>query len=50
MDIKDAFRYILVAPNNQWLLGFSWNGQHYIETCLPLSLATAPFTFNLFGE
>jgi hypothetical protein len=39
-----------VAPNNQWLLGFSWKGQHYRETCLPFGLATAPLIFNLFGE
>jgi hypothetical protein len=49
-DIKDAFRNIPVALNNQWLLGFSWNGQHYSETCLPFGLATAPLIFNLFGE
>ena len=48
-DIKDAFRNIPVAPN-QWLLGFSWNRQHYSETCLPFGLSTAPAIFNLFGE
>ena len=49
-DIKDAFRNIPVAPNNQWLLGFSWNGQHYSEACLPFGLTTAPAIFNLFAE
>jgi len=49
-DIKDAFRNVPVALNNQWLLGFSWNGQFYSETCLPFGLATAPLIFNLFGE
>jgi hypothetical protein len=49
-DIKDAFRNIPIAPNNQWLMGFSWNGQHYSETCLPFGLSTAPAIFNLFAE
>ena len=49
-DIKDAFRNIPVAPHQQWLLGFNWNGQYYKETCLPFGLSTAPFLFNLFAE
>lgn len=49
-DIKDAFRNIPVAPHQQWLLGFNWNGQFYKETCLPFGLSTAPFLFNLFAE
>ena len=49
-DIKDAFRNVPVAPHNQWLLGFEWNGQHYKEAALPFGLATAPFLFNLFAE
>ena len=49
-DIKDAFRMVLVAPHQQWLLGFQWNGVYYMETCLPFGLRSAPFLFNLFGE
>lgn len=49
-DIKDAFRNIPVAPHVQWLLGFSWDGKTYQETCLPFGLATSPFIFNLFAE
>jgi hypothetical protein len=49
-DIKDAFRNIPIAPNNQWLMGFSWNGQYYSEACLPFGLSTAPAIFNLFAE
>jgi hypothetical protein len=49
-DIKDTFKNILVAPNNQWLLGSSWNGQHYSKTCLPFNFVTAPVIFNLFEE
>ena len=49
-DIKDAFRNIPIAPHVQWLLGFTWDGKFYKETCLPFGLATAPFIFNLFAE
>jgi hypothetical protein len=49
-DIKEAFRNIPLAPQNQWLLGFSWKGQFYKETCLSFGLSTAPFIFNLFAE
>ena len=49
-DIRDAFRNIPVAPANQWLLGFEWKDQFYVETCLPFGLGTAPFLFNLFAE
>ncbi|KAJ5894645.1 hypothetical protein N7495_006336 [Penicillium taxi] len=49
-DIKDAFRIIPVAKDNQHLLAFQWNDFTYIECCLPFGLATAPFLFNLFAE
>lgn len=49
-DIKDAFRNVPVAPHHQWLLGFTWKGKHYKETCLSFGLSTAPFIFNLFGK
>lgn len=49
-DIKDAFRNVPIASQHQWLLGFQWEDQLYIERCLPFGLATAPFIFNLFAE
>ena len=49
-DIKDAFRNIPVAPQQQWLLGFLWRSKHYKETCLSFGLSTAPLILNLFGE
>jgi hypothetical protein len=49
-DIKDAFRMVPVAKDNQHLLAFQWNGSTYVECCLPFGLATAPFLFNLFAE
>ena len=49
-DIKDAFRIVPVAEDNQHLLAFQWNDFTYVECCLPFGLATAPFLFNLFAE
>ena len=49
-DVKDAFKNIPVAPQHQWLLGFSWGGKFYKVTCLLFGLSTAPFIFNLFAE
>ncbi|KAJ6000957.1 hypothetical protein N7481_001366 [Penicillium waksmanii] len=49
-DIKDAFRIVPVAEDNQHLLAFQWNNSTYVECCLPFGLATAPFLFNLFAE
>lgn len=49
-DIKEAFRIVPVSPQDHWLLGFTWLGTHYVETCLPFGLCTAPVLFNLFAE
>lgn len=49
-DIKDAFRIVPIAEDNQYLLAFQWNNSTYVECCLPFGLATAPFLFNLFAE
>ena len=49
-DVKDAFRNVPVAPQHQWLLGFTWWKKFYKETCLSFGLATAPCIFNLFAE
>ena len=49
-DIKDAFRNVPVAEEDQWLLGFMWEDIYYKECCLPFGLGTAPILFNLFAE
>jgi hypothetical protein len=49
-DIKDAFRIVPVAEDNQHLLAFQWHDSTYVECCLPFGLATAPYLFNLFAE
>jgi hypothetical protein len=49
-NFKDAFQNILVIITDQRLLGFKWEKTVYTKYCLPFSLATAPFLFNLFTE
>lgn len=49
-DMSDAFRVVPIAPSQYWLLGFHWEGIHYVEKVLPFGLSTAPFIFNLFAE
>ncbi|KAJ5557676.1 hypothetical protein N7513_003262 [Penicillium frequentans] len=49
-DIKDAFRIVPVAEDNQHLFAFQWNGSTYVECCLPFGLVTAPFLTNLIAE
>ena len=49
-DFKDAFWNIPVAITDQRLLGFKWEKTIYTKYCLPFSLATMPFLFNLFAE
>ena len=49
-DLKSAFRHIPVAASDYWLLIFEWEGQYYVDMCLPFGLRTAPRIFNLFAE
>ena len=49
-DIKSAFRIVLVATCNRWLLGFEWDGLYYREKCLPFSVATAPYILYIFAK
>lgn len=49
-DWEAAFRNIVIAPQDRWMMGFQWDGKFYKECCLPFGLRTAPFLFNLFAE
>ena len=49
-DLADAFRHIPVAQEDQWLLGFRWRDQFWIDCFLPFGLRTAPFLFDLFAK
>jgi len=44
IDLKDAFRLIPVRSADWNLLGAHWKQQFFIDTCLPFSLQSAPFS------
>ena len=49
-DLADAFRYILIAISDYWLLGFYWDDLYWIDYFLPFGLRTTPFIFDLFTK
>ena len=50
IDLKNAFRLILVRPQDWNLLGIKWRDQLYIDTCLTFGLRSAPFLFNQLAD
>ena len=42
MDIKQAYRLILIHPDNRYLLGVEWQGTVYVDKCLHFGLRSAP--------
>ena len=51
IDIKDAFKHIIVNPDYWHLLGSTWNTidgdvQFYVDLVLPFGLRSSPFLFN----
>ena len=46
IDIKSAFRLIPVHPADRHLLAMEWNGNIFIDTCLPIGLRSASKLFN----
>ena len=49
-DLADAFRHIPVAPEDYWLLSFSWDNEYWTDCFLPFGLRTSPFLFDLFAK
>ena len=49
-DIKDAFRIIPIHPADHRLLGMSWQGQFYVDRCLPMGCSTSCRTFEHFAQ
>ena len=49
-DMADAFRNLVVALRDRWLLAFEWKGKYYVDRVLPFGLSTSPFIFNLLAE
>ena len=50
VDLKSAFRTVLVQQQDWELLGMKWNEAYYVNTCLPFGLRSAPYLFNQFAE
>ncbi len=46
MDIMQAYRQILVHPQDRRLLGMAWDGKVYVDTTLPFGLRSAPLLFT----
>ena len=46
LDVKAAYRLIPVHPDDCWLLGFEWQGSHYVDGMLPFGLHSAPIIFT----
>ena len=50
IDIKSAFRLLPVHPTDRHLLGMRWNGEIYLDCCLPFGLRSAPKLFNILAD
>ena len=50
IDICSAFRLMPVHPADRHLLAMEWEGQVYIDACLPFGLRSAPKLFNTLAK
>ena len=50
LDIRQAYRNVPVYPQDWWLLGIHWQGQHYIDTVLLFGLCSAPKMFCTISD
>ena len=50
IDIKNAYRIILVHPDNRPLLGMSWGNHLYVDKALPFGLRSAAKLFNAIAD
>lgn len=49
MDIKSAFRLMIINPGDFDLLGFKFEGNYYIDKCLPMGCAISCNQFEKFS-
>ena len=47
VDLKSAFRMVLVRHQDWELLGIYWRDHYYVDTCLPVGCKSAPFNSPL---
>ncbi len=50
LDLKNAYRIILVHPHDQHLLAISWVGRTYVDRALPFGLRSAPKIFSAVAD
>ena len=50
IDLKSAYRILPIHPADRVLLGISWEGQVYLDGCLPCGLRSAPKIFTAFSD
>ena len=50
VDNRNAYRNILVHPDDRWLLGMSWRGGIFFDAVLPFGLRSAPKIFNSVAD
>ena len=48
-DIKSAFRIIPIHPSDYHLLGMKWNGNYYLDRCLPMGASSSCLIFETFS-
>ncbi|SYW81494.1 uncharacterized protein UHO2_00018 [Ustilago hordei] len=49
-DLEDAFRHVVTAESDAYLLGFQYDGIRYCENALTFGGSSSPFLFNLVAE
>ena len=50
MDIRQAYRNIPVAPEDNRLLGMQWEGNIYVDKVLPFGLRSVPIIFSVVAD
>ena len=50
VDIRSAYRTVLVHPEDRWLLRMQWGEQLFVDTVLPFSLRSAPKLFTAVAD
>lgn len=49
-DIATAFRWLPVHPSCCHLLGCKWQGQNFVDRCLPMVCAISCLLFEMFSS
>ena len=50
LDVKAAYRLVLVHPNDHSLMGFQWQWALYIDGMLPFGLHSVPILFTTVAD